>query len=49
MLIQALPYAAALLLSLFSVLPEGVRLPWASKKGVRPETVSASTRTPIIP
>ena len=32
LLIQALPYAAGLLLSLLSVMPEGIRLPWAARK-----------------
>jgi len=49
LLIQSLPYAAALLLSLFSVMPEGLRLPWAAKKPVRPEVVAASSRLPLGP
>ncbi len=31
LLIQALPYAAALLLSVFSVMPDGFRIPWGAK------------------
>jgi cellulose synthase/poly-beta-1,6-N-acetylglucosamine synthase-like glycosyltransferase len=34
LLIQALPYAAGLLLSLLSVMPEGIRLPWGSRRPV---------------
>jgi hypothetical protein len=34
LLIQALPYAAGLLLSLLSVMPEGLRLPWGSRRPV---------------
>ena len=49
LLIQSLPYAAALLLSLFSVLPEGLRLPWAERKPARPEVVAASPRLPLGP
>jgi hypothetical protein len=45
LLIQALPYAAALLLSLFSVMPEGLRLPWGSKKPARPEDRAGSRST----
>jgi exo-beta-1,3-glucanase (GH17 family)/cellulose synthase/poly-beta-1,6-N-acetylglucosamine synthase-like glycosyltransferase len=44
LLIQALPYAAALALSLFSVLPEGLRLPWSGKAN-RPQ----SGRLPVGP
>jgi hypothetical protein len=44
LLIQALPYAAALMLSLFSVVPSGLRLPWRSKQPARTESGSASTR-----
>jgi cellulose synthase/poly-beta-1,6-N-acetylglucosamine synthase-like glycosyltransferase len=43
LLIQALPYAAALLLSLFSVMPEGLQLPWGPKKpapGVEPVRIT---------
>jgi exo-beta-1,3-glucanase (GH17 family)/cellulose synthase/poly-beta-1,6-N-acetylglucosamine synthase-like glycosyltransferase len=47
LLIQSLPYAAALLLSLFSVLPEGLRWPWAGKKPTQPEVVAASPRLPL--
>jgi exo-beta-1,3-glucanase (GH17 family)/cellulose synthase/poly-beta-1,6-N-acetylglucosamine synthase-like glycosyltransferase len=32
LLIQALPYAAGLLLSLLSVMPEGIRLPWTARR-----------------
>jgi len=49
LLIQSLPYAAALLLSLFSVLPEGLQLPWAERKPARPEVVAASPRLPLGP
>jgi hypothetical protein len=49
LLIQSLPYAAALLLSLFSVLPEGLRLPWAGKKAARPEVAAAASRLPLGP
>jgi exo-beta-1,3-glucanase (GH17 family)/cellulose synthase/poly-beta-1,6-N-acetylglucosamine synthase-like glycosyltransferase len=44
--IQALPYAAALLLSILSVMPEGFRLPWASRKGVISDPAPASNRLP---
>jgi exo-beta-1,3-glucanase (GH17 family)/cellulose synthase/poly-beta-1,6-N-acetylglucosamine synthase-like glycosyltransferase len=49
LLIQSLPYAAALLLSLFSVMPEGLRLPWAARKPARPEVAAASSRLPLGP
>jgi glycosyltransferase involved in cell wall biosynthesis len=49
LLIQALPYAAALLLSLSSVLPEGLRLPGVSRKPARPKAAPASGRLPIGP
>jgi exo-beta-1,3-glucanase (GH17 family)/cellulose synthase/poly-beta-1,6-N-acetylglucosamine synthase-like glycosyltransferase len=44
LLIQTLPYAAALLLSLYSVMPEGLRLPGVSKRS-RPQPASVSDRT----
>jgi hypothetical protein len=49
LLTQALPYAAALLLSLFSVLPSGFRLPWSSQKPSRSETAPAAQRLSIEP
>jgi exo-beta-1,3-glucanase (GH17 family)/cellulose synthase/poly-beta-1,6-N-acetylglucosamine synthase-like glycosyltransferase len=49
LLIQALPYAAALLLSLFSVMPEGFRLRRASRKPLPPETAPAPKRLPTGP
>ena len=47
LLIQALPYAAALLLSLCSVIPEGIRLPWKARKPAIPDAASASNRLPL--
>jgi exo-beta-1,3-glucanase (GH17 family)/cellulose synthase/poly-beta-1,6-N-acetylglucosamine synthase-like glycosyltransferase len=44
LLIQSLPYAAALLLSLFSVLPKGMRLSWGARSAQRP-----SGRIPVGP
>jgi len=48
LLIQALPYAAALLLSLFSVMPEGLRLPREAQKTAA-EPLLASDRPPTAP
>jgi hypothetical protein len=48
LLIQALPYAAALLLSLFSVLPEGLRLPRAAQKSAA-DALPASERPSTTP
>jgi hypothetical protein len=48
LLIQTVPYIAALTLSLFSVMPEGLRLPWAAKKPLPPESISASDRPPVV-
>jgi hypothetical protein len=45
--IQALPYAAALLLSLCSVIPEGIRLPWTTRKLVISDAAPASKRLPL--
>jgi hypothetical protein len=49
LLIQALPYAAALLLSLFSVLPEGLRLPRAAQKSAAADALPASERSSTTP
>jgi hypothetical protein len=50
LLIQSLPYAAALLLSLFSVLPEGLRRSWAAERPASiTETMSVSSRLPVGP
>jgi len=50
LLIQALPYAAAFLLSLFSVMPEGLlRLPWGSKKPVRSKIAPAANQLMVGP
>jgi exo-beta-1,3-glucanase (GH17 family)/cellulose synthase/poly-beta-1,6-N-acetylglucosamine synthase-like glycosyltransferase len=49
LLIQALPYAAALLLSLFSVMPEGLRLPRPDAKAPAPAAPPAPARLPIGP
>jgi hypothetical protein len=49
LLIQSLPYAAALLLSLLSVMPEGLHLPRSTPKAVRPETAPAAGRPPVGP
>jgi hypothetical protein len=49
LLIQALPYTAALLLSLFSVLPEGFRLPGAFRKPSRSKTPPAAQRQTVAP
>jgi hypothetical protein len=49
LLIQALPYAAALLLSLFSVMPEGLRLPREAQKAATVEPLPASERPPTTP
>jgi len=42
LLIQALPYAASVLLSLFSVMPEGLRLPGLDNV-LPPKPASASS------
>jgi exo-beta-1,3-glucanase (GH17 family)/glycosyltransferase involved in cell wall biosynthesis len=47
LLIQALPYAAALLLSLFSVMPQGLRLPGITTKPDRSEGAPVSERLPM--
>ncbi|MGE5255859.1 MAG: hypothetical protein ACM3KE_04270, partial [Hyphomicrobiales bacterium] len=49
LLIQALPYAAALLLSLFSVIPQGLRLPGVTPKPDRSEGAAVSKRLPMGP
>jgi hypothetical protein len=49
LLIQALPYAAALLLSLFSVMPDGLRLRWGAEKQALPETLPAGNRLLVGP
>jgi exo-beta-1,3-glucanase (GH17 family)/cellulose synthase/poly-beta-1,6-N-acetylglucosamine synthase-like glycosyltransferase len=45
-LIQSLPYAAAIVLSLLSVLPEGLRLPWARRTRA---AAPAAGRIPVGP
>jgi hypothetical protein len=49
LLIQALPYAAALLLSLFSVMPEGLRLSREAQKPAAVESLPASEQPPTTP
>jgi cellulose synthase/poly-beta-1,6-N-acetylglucosamine synthase-like glycosyltransferase len=49
LLIQSLPYAAALLLSLFSVMPEGLSRRSAAPKAAPAETAPAKGRLPIGP
>jgi len=46
LLLQALPYAASLMLSLFSVMPEGLRLSGLDKASP-PQPASASRPSPI--